>query len=70
MFKYGQGMFTFKACLGQLQDEYLSASIWIESAQLDRFNHVYCQGDLNDTLLSQACILENGYHCGNCGQNV
>lgn len=30
--------------------------------------HVHCPDGLNNTLLSQDCILENGFHCGNGGR--
>lgn len=52
----------------------MSASAWIESEQLYRdlnsFSRVCFQGGLKDTLLSQACILENVSHYGNGGQNI
>ena len=33
-------------------------------------SHIYCPDDLNNTLISQGCILENGSHHGNCEQNI
>lgn len=34
------------------------------------FSHRYCPAGLNNTLLFQGCVLENGSGCGNHGQNV
>lgn len=34
------------------------------------FSHLFSPGGLNNTLLSQDCILENGSHCENGGRNV
>ena len=33
-------------------------------------SHVYRPDGLNNTLISQGCILENSSHCGNCEQNM
>lgn len=33
------------------------------------YSHVYCPDVLNNILLSEGSILENGSHCGNSGQN-
>lgn len=57
-----------------LQEEsilYLSTRIlgvYIKSST--GFSHICQAGSLNNTLLSQGCILENGPHCGNGGQNT
>ena len=34
------------------------------------FSHVCCPDGLNNTWLSEGCVLENSSACGNCGQNV
>ena len=33
-------------------------------------SHVYHPDGLNSALLSQGCVLENGFGCGNSGRNV
>ena len=37
---------------------------------LTRFSHIFSPDGLTNTLLSQSCILENGSHCENTGENV
>ena len=34
------------------------------------FSHVSSTDGLNNTLLSQGCVLENGFDCGNSGRNT
>lgn len=35
-----------------------------------RFSQVYHPDGLNDTLLSQDCILEDDYHCGDSTESI
>lgn len=69
-----RGTCTYKAGLGWLPDKEISASAWTESERLygglSWSSHVYGQDGLNNTLLSQACVLQNGSDCGNSVQNV
>ena len=37
---------------------------------LTRFSHVWQAGGPSHTLLAQGCIVENGFHCANSGQNT
>lgn len=42
--------------------------VYIEA--LMGFSHVYSPSGLNDTVISEDCVLENSSHCRNDGQNI
>ena len=70
--RFNKQQLTYKACVGHLQDKYLSAPAHqsLESlyGALKVFSHMYRPDGLNSPLLSQG--LENGSSSGNSGQNV
>ena len=43
-------------------------NVYVEA--LTGFSHLYRPDDLNNTLVSQGCMLENGFHYGNGGQKA
>ena len=46
---------------------------WVLKVYIDilmGFSYVFCTDDLNNTLVSQGCVLGNSTHCGNCAQNA
>lgn len=59
---------TYKTALGQLQtDLYTRQHLYTEVSTTWSGHH---PDGLSNTWLSQGCVLENGSHCGNNGQNV
>ena len=59
-------IYTLKLVLGSFKR---SGSPYLPTG-LTEFSHIYHPDGLNNILLSQGCICENGPRCGNNEQNV
>lgn len=62
-----------EAFLGQPHDEYISALtriLKVYTEVLTGFSYDNCPDGVNNTLLSQGCVLESGFHCRNSGKSV
>ena len=68
-----QGNWYMRLVLGGCKTSRFSAptrtwKVYIEA--LPGFIYIFSPGDLNNTLPSQGCVLENGSYCGHGGQNT
>lgn len=64
---------TFKACLGghkMSRSPHLPTRILkVHMEAFTGFNHIHSLDGLNNTYLSQGCVLEDGSYCTNSGQS-